>query len=169
MRKITKKTAVILAGSSLLVAVGGGVAFAYWTSSGGGTGSATTATSNNSVAVAQTSVDTGLAPGVAPVALTGTITNNGTNSVYVNQLTITVSGVDSNHSTGCGAADYGLATGSGVLDNTAPHTIKLDIKQDIAPNGVVNFSGVNIGFADNPGADQSACEGATPALSYSTD
>jgi hypothetical protein len=29
MRKITKKTAVILAGSSLLVAVGGGVAFAF--------------------------------------------------------------------------------------------------------------------------------------------
>lgn len=174
MRKITKKTAVIIAGSSLLVAVGGGVAFAYWTSTGSGTGSASTAPSatTSSLAVAQTNAPSGLAPGVAPVGITGTITNGGTNSVYVNTLTVTITGVDTAHATGCSAADYGLTTSGstalvkGSID--APQTVQLTVAKDLAPTASVSFPAVNIGFADNATADQSGCEGATPQLTFTT-
>jgi hypothetical protein len=168
MRKLTKKTAVIVAGSALLVAVGGGVAFAYWTSMGSGNGSATTANGTSSLTVSPAAGPSDLAPGTAPESLTGTIANGGTSSVHVNTLTVTITGVD-NAGAGCTIADYGLTTGTTALTkgSNAPSTLTVTVNKDVASSGSINFPTVNLGFANDPGASQDGCKGAAPQLSYS--
>jgi hypothetical protein len=169
MRKLTKKTAVIVAGSTLLVAVGGGIAFAYWTSAGSGTGSATTSTGASSLTVAQATAPSDLAPGVAPEAITGTITNNATNSAHVTSLTVTITGVTGAGAGGCTAADYGLTTGTTALDkSTAVPTITVPVGAELASGQSAPFPTVNIGFANSSTANQDGCKGASPTLSYST-
>ena len=168
MRKITKKTAVIIAGSTLLVAVGGGVAFAYWSSSGTGTGSATTSAGASNLTITQTGAPADLAPGVAPEAITGTIANGAANSAYVNSLTVTITGVTGG-AAGCTAQDYGLTTGTAALvKSSASQTINLPVGQNVASGASTSFPAVNIGFANDPASNQDACKGATPTLSYST-
>jgi hypothetical protein len=178
MRKITKKTAVIVAGSALLVAVGGGVAFAYWTSTGSGTGTATASSGASGVTMTQTGAPTDLAPGVAPEAVTGTVTNGAANSAYVNSLTVAITGVTGGLS-GCGITDFGLTSGApsatALVKNTtaAPtstvQSVNLSVGKELAANGgFVSFPAFNIGFANDPAASQDACKGATPVLTYST-
>jgi hypothetical protein len=169
MRKITKKTAVIVAGSALLVAIGGGIAFAYWSSTGQGTGSATTSAGTSPLTISPAAGPTDLAPGVAPEALTGTIANGGTSSAYVNSLTVTITGVTGGAS-GCTSQDYGLTTGSTALvkGTGAPQTITVPVGRNVDSGSSTTFPTVNIGFANDPANNQDACEGATPQLSYST-
>lgn len=168
MRKITKKTAVIVAGSTLLVAVGGGIAFAYWTSSGAGSGSATTANGDSSITISQSGTPSGLAPGVAPVAISGTIANGAANSAYVTSFTVTITGVTGGGS-GCTAQDYGLTTDSTALTKSAAvQTVTIPVGQDVASGASISFPSVNIGFANDPNASQDDCEGASPVLSYAT-
>lgn len=158
MRKITKKTAVIVAGSALLVAVGGGVAFAYWSTTGSGTGTAATSTGNSNLAVAQTSVLGNLAPGVSPSTISGTITNNATNNAYVHTVTASIASVTlSPTATGtCDATDYSLASPT------------VTINTDLTPGQVVTFSGPTLAFNDKTGTNQDGCKGATVNLAYAT-
>ncbi|HEY4455631.1 MAG TPA: hypothetical protein VGN81_15070 [Pseudonocardiaceae bacterium] len=170
MRKLTKKTAVIVAGSTLLVAVGGGVAFAYWTSSGSGSGSAATSSGGNTLSVTQTGAPSDLAPGVAPEALTGSISNSAANPVHVNSLTVTITSVTNAGAAGCTVADYGLTTGTTALTKgptTAPQTLTVTVNQDVVSGSPISIPAVNIGFANDQSASQDGCKGATPQLSYS--
>ena len=66
MRKPSKKALAVLTTAALLA--GGGTAFAYWTNPGTGSGTATTG-NNAPITVNQSSVVTGMAPGVAAQGL----------------------------------------------------------------------------------------------------
>ena len=168
MRKITKKTAVVVAGSTLLVAVGGGIAFAYWSSSGTGSGSATTSAGASNLTITQTGAPSDLAPGVAPEAITGTIANGAANSAYVNTLTVRITGVTGG-SAGCTAQDYGLTTGTAALSkDSAVQSITLSVAKEVVNGSPIAFPSVNIGFANDSANNQDACKGASPTLSYST-
>lgn len=168
MRKITKKTAVIVAGSTLLVAVGGGIAFAFWSSTGTGSGTATASAGASNLTITQASAPSDLAPNVAPEAVTGSISNGAANSAYVNTLTVTITGVDDAHAT-CSAADFGLTTGSAALDkSTAKQKLILTVGTELAHGGSVSFPAFNIGFANDSANSQDGCKGAVPQLSYST-
>jgi hypothetical protein len=169
MRKITKKTAVIVAGSTLLVAVGGGVAFAFWSSTGSGTGTAATSAGASNLTISQLTAPSDLAPDVAPEAVTGSISNGAANSAYVNTLTVTIAGVDSAHSTGCSAADFGLSTGTTALvKSTAKQILTLTVGTELAHGASVAFPAFDIGFANDPANSQDGCKGAVPQLSYAT-
>lgn len=169
MRKITKRAKIVVAGALVLATVSGGVAFAYWSTTGTGSGTANTSTGASNLSIAQTGAPTDLAPGVAPEAVTGTITNNAANSAYVNTITVTIAGVDSAHSATCHAADYGLTTGSTALSKSgAVQTLTLDVKQELASNGSVSIPAFNLGFANDPSNPQDGCKGAIPQLSYTT-
>ncbi|HEY4019998.1 MAG TPA: hypothetical protein VGM75_15005 [Pseudonocardiaceae bacterium] len=170
MRKITKKTAVIVAGSTLLVAVGGGVAFAFWSSTGTGSGTAAASAGTGLVTISQATAPSDLAPNVAPEAVTGTISNSNPNSAYVNSLIVTISGVDSAHSAGCSATDFGLTTGTTALAKSATtkQSLTLAVGTELAHGASVNFPTFNIGFANDSANSQDGCKGASPTLSYST-
>ena len=93
MSKKSKRVSVSV-GLFLVFALAAGGAYAYWTNNGTGTGSAST----DNPAAGQLSVSgnaiTGLAPGVAAQPLTGTITNNGTNSFTVTGLSAAITSVE---------------------------------------------------------------------------
>ena len=172
MGKISKRAKVVVAGTALLTAIGGGVAFAYWSTTGTGSGTATSSAGASSLTITQATAPADLAPGVAPEAVTGTITNKAANSAYVNTITVTITGVDSGHPT-CSAADFGLTAGApgttALTKSGAKQTLTLNVQQELAAtNGSVNFPAFAIGFANDPGSAQDGCKGATPQLSYAT-
>lgn len=151
MTRRTNKRATVLA-SIVIVLVGAGAAYAYWTNSGSGTGSTDTGT-NVAVVVNQTSTVTGMAPGVAPQALSGNFDNPNTGPVYVAGVTAVVSGTDT---PGCGATDYTIAGTATVGTQIA------------AGSGVGSWSGLTIQFNTKPSTNQDACKGATVAIAYTS-
>ena len=70
MRRITKRSVAVLAGTVVVVA-GAGVAFAYWTAGGSGTGTAATGASTAPITAVQTSTVADLRPGGAAQNLSG--------------------------------------------------------------------------------------------------
>src|SRR5262245_52027258 len=95
-----------IAGGLVLV---GGVAFAYWTQGGTGTGEATTG-HTAAITVYQDSVVEDLAPGLDPQDLSGHFSNPNDGPVYVTNLKVTISSVDSDGP--CGPSDYVLSNGT---------------------------------------------------------
>jgi hypothetical protein len=169
MRKISKKARFVVAGSVALALVGGGVAYGYWSTTGSGSGTANTSAGNSNLSVQQGAIPANLAPSVAPASVPGTITNNAPNSAYVDQLTVTITGVDAAHAATCTAADYGLTTdGAALAKSSASQTIVLDVQQELASGGSVSFPSFKIGFANDASAAQNGCKGAVPQLSFST-
>ncbi|HEX6357661.1 hypothetical protein [Actinophytocola sp.] len=168
MSKISKKAKFVVAGAVALTMIGGGVAFAYWSTTGEGSGSATSSNGASDLTISQTNAPSGLAPSVAPVDVTGSITNNAPNSAYVNQLTVEITGVDAGHP-GCSAADFGLTTGSSPLSKLgATQTLTRPVTTELASGGSVSFPAFKIGFANDPSASQDACKGALPQLKFTT-
>jgi hypothetical protein len=99
---------------------------------------------------------TGLAPGIAPRAITGEVTNSGGTSTFV--TTITVSIVEVVKATGaaagtCDASDFVL------LDPVMP------VGQALDPGKFAAFAGAQIGFNDKP-TNQDACRNAAIDLHY---
>jgi hypothetical protein len=156
MRRLSKRTLVALA-AVLLVIVGAGVAFAYWTSGGGGTGTAATGTSS-ALIVNQTSVVTGMGPGVAAQDLSGDFTNNGTTDAHVATLTAEI-GAITGADGACTADDY-VITGS-------PMTVNDVIPPTGVPAGA--WSGAAIAFANSPTVNQDGCKNANVAIVYTVD
>ncbi|MBJ7457746.1 MAG: hypothetical protein JHD02_01020 [Thermoleophilaceae bacterium] len=151
MNKKSKRLGVGL-GMFLVFALAAGGAYAYWTNNGTGTGSASTA----SPAAGQFSVSgnaiSGLAPGVAAQTLTGTITNNGTNSFTVGGLSAAITGVAGGAGPGCDATDYTLVQPSGVSGA-------------VVAGGTLAFSSGSIAF-NNKATNQDDCKGATVTITY---
>ncbi len=117
------------------------------------------ATTSNSLTVVQTSIMEGLAPGIAPVAITGLITNNGSDSTFVSAVEVEITSVTraSESVAGiCGPSDYTL------LDARMPVGRTLD-----ADGGATPFAGASIGF-NNKSTNQDACQRATVHLTYTT-
>lgn len=158
MRTFSKKQYLVAGAAALVVAAGAGTAFAYWTSGGTGTGSATTDTSNTTLAVNQVSVPTDMAPGVAPEAITFTVTNNSsTQSAYVTNVTISIASVTPGPISAthvCAASDYVLTqpTWTGV---------------ELAHNATSSSNATaTLGFADSSTLNQDSCQGAVVHLAY---
>ena len=114
------------------------------------TGTSPTSTSppgDGALTIIQTSVMSGLGPGIAPTTITGTITNSGTSSTFVTTVTVAISDVVK--ATGavagtCDASDYVLS------DPTMP------VGQVLDPGQSADFTGAQIGFSDKA-ANQDAC------------
>jgi hypothetical protein len=110
----------------------------------------------NSLTVSQTSVMDGLAPGIAPVAITGVVINNGADSTDIIAVDVEITGVITHPGAvpgPCDPSDYVL------LDARMPVGRTLD------PGGSTPFAGASIGFNDKS-TNQDACKGATIQLLY---
>ena len=110
----------------------------------------------SALTIVQTSTMTGLAPGVAPVPIAGTVTNQGTARTFVAAVTVTIAGV--RKAVGavdgvCEAVDYV------VLDTTMP------VRQALDPGESATFAGARIGFRD-VATNQDACQRAVVDLHY---
>ncbi len=156
MRKFTKKTTAVIVGTVLVLA-GAGAAYAYWTNSGTGTGSASTG-NNAALTVNQTSVVTGMAPGVAPQSLSGTFDNPNPGSVFVKTVVATVT---STGAVGCTASDYTIA-GTSVIGGAAP-----GVGANVPAGNAGTWSGLTIAFNDTA-SNQDACKNAVVTIGYTT-
>ncbi|MGK2878536.1 MAG: hypothetical protein ACSLFF_08180 [Solirubrobacterales bacterium] len=151
MSKKSKRLSVSL-GLFLVFAIAAGGAYAYWTSNGTGTGSASTdSPAANQLSVSGNAIS-GLAPGVAAQTLTGTITNNGTNSFTVTGLSAAITGVAGGAGPSCDATDYTLIQPSGVSGA-------------LAASASMPFSSGSIVFI-NKATNQDDCKGATVTITY---
>jgi hypothetical protein len=106
--------------------------------------------------ITQTSVITGLAPGVPPAPITGVVANHGLHGVYVDAITASITTVTkaSGAAAGrCSADDYDL------LHATMPVGVLLP------PGASANFAGASIAF-QNTSVNQDACKAATVTLHY---
>lgn len=113
-------------------------------------------TVDHSLQIVQTSTMTGLAPGVAPAAITGTVTNISPSSRLV--TTVTVSIVAVTRAAGaaagtCDASDYALLGAD------------MPVGQTLAPGDTATFAGARIGFTTKA-VNQDACKSALVSLSY---
>lgn len=112
---------------------------------------------DNSLTVIQTSTMAGLAPGVAPVPITGRVVNDGPDSTHIDVVTVEITSVTTapgTPATACDASDYLL------LDAT------MAVGRTLGPDGgAATFSGASIGFA-NEATNQDACRRATVHLRY---
>lgn len=113
-------------------------------------------TGNNSLTVTQTSSMLGLAPGVAPVPITGLVVNNGTDSTYLRAVDVEITGVTGRPGSplgSCTAGDYVL------LDTLMP------VGRTLGPGGSTAFTGASIGFR-NKTVNQDSCQHAVVHLLY---
>jgi LPXTG-motif cell wall-anchored protein len=112
---------------------------------------------DNSLTVTQTSTMEGLAPGMAPVPITGRVVNNGADSTYIDVVTVEITAVTTAPGTpaaACDASDYRLLVTTMAVGRT------------LGPDGgTAAFSGASIGFVDKP-VNQDACQRATVHLRY---
>ncbi|MFG6503588.1 hypothetical protein [Microbacterium sp. P05] len=109
---------------------------------------------DNTLTVVQTSTMAGLAPGIAPVAIVGRVTNNGVDSTYITAVQVEITGVTVDGSAvACTAADFTL------IDTVMPVGRTLD------PGASATFSGAAIGFA-NAATNQDDCRHAAIHLRY---
>ncbi|HWH26860.1 MAG TPA: LPXTG cell wall anchor domain-containing protein [Pseudolysinimonas sp.] len=110
--------------------------------------------------ITQTSTMSGLAPDRAPEAITGTVTNNGTDDTTIHAVVVSIASVTmapewAASTTPCVASDFTLLNPTMVMDVTLP------------PGGTATFGGASIGFRDGV-TNQNSCKGSTVHLSYST-
>jgi len=113
-------------------------------------------TALNSLTVTQTSTMEGLAPGLAPVPITGLVVNNGPDSTYLAAVEVEITSVTTRPGTDagtCDAGDYHL------LDTRMP------VGRTMDPGGSVPFAGASIGFMNKP-VNQDACQQAVVHLLY---
>jgi hypothetical protein len=148
--KMKTRTVAILIGIGVVVA-GGGIAFAYFSSTGAGSGSATAGSAATPIVVNQLTSVSGVAPGVAPIALSGNFNNPNTGNVYVANVTATVTGSDK--ASACDATNFVIAGAS---------TPKLDLPPG---NGVGSWTGLTIAF-NNKSTNQDGCKGAVATIAY---
>jgi hypothetical protein len=154
MSKTLKKKSSAVAVTSVLL-IGVGAASAYWTMGGAGTGSATTG-SGQSLTVNQTSVVTGLGPGVAPAELSGDFDNPNKDFVHVASVTAKLAGVTTVKETDtCGVQDYHIDNATMPVNAIVP-----------AGNGVSGWGGADLSFVNDPVRDQNGCKGATVTIDY---
>ena len=109
-----------------------------------------------SVRVVQTSTMDGLAPGIAPVPITGLVTNTGSATVTVVAVHVTIESVSADPASVAGTCD---ATDYVLLD---PH---MTVDRTVAPGRSTAFAGASIGFS-NKSTLQDACQNATVHLLY---
>lgn len=147
-RALLTGTAILVLAVALVAPTGGSAQAASSTCS---------STAENSLTVAQTSTMEGLAPGIAPVAITGTVTNDGADSTTVFVVVVEIRSITraSGAAPGsCDPSDY-VVVGS-----------RMTVNRTLAPHGgMTTFHGASIGFAESS-RNQDACKLATVHLHY---
>ena len=111
---------------------------------------------DTSLRIVQTSTMTGLAPGVAPVLITGVIVNDGDVDIYVAAVTVKIESVTADLRAAAGTCDV---TDYLLLDAVMP------VDKSVAPGESLPFHGAAIGFRDKA-TNQDACQHAGLMLSY---
>ena len=111
---------------------------------------------HNSLTVIQTSVMQGLAPGSTPLAIAGTVSNNGTDSTDILAVKVEIVGV---------VDDLGSAPGSCEMNDYYLLDPLMPVGRTLAPGGSTTFSGASIGLRNTP-TNQDSCQGATIELLY---
>ncbi|GAA1158781.1 hypothetical protein GCM10009630_66170 [Kribbella jejuensis] len=151
-----RKKKIIIAAAATLV-IGAGSAFAYWSTTGSGTGTGATSAGASNLAIAQTSTISNMYPGDSAQTISGTVTNNASNSAYVNSVTVSIASVtQAQGATGtCDATDYTLANPT------------MSVASDVAAGATANFTGATIKF-NNKASNQDGCKGATVNLAYAS-
>jgi hypothetical protein len=151
-RRWYQRRAIVVGGVTVGILAISTAAFAYWTGTGSGEGTAT-AGETATLEINQTSVITGLGPGVAPQSLNGTFTAS--EPVRVGQVTATVTGteLDGDPVAGCTAADFT------IVQPTATNAV-------VATSGTT-WGGGSIAF-NSTAANQDACKGVTVLISYTS-
>lgn len=158
LKKSSLKKRLVAGGVGVAVLAGGGIAYAHWSTTGSGTGTAQSAADTASLVLTQTGAPADLAPGVAAGAVTGSVSNQGPASGYVNAVTVRIAGVTRapGATGGCDATDYVL---SGAV---------MPVHQELAAGSSAAFSGATLGFNDKADVNQDGCKGATVQLAYSS-
>jgi hypothetical protein len=99
---------------------------------------------------------TGLAPGVAPTAITGTVVNNSGHTVLVNRISVRITSVTQAPGAAAGECD--------ATDYVMLHAV-MPVGRALAPGASVRFTRASIGFR-NKAVNQDACQGASVGLRY---
>lgn len=113
-------------------------------------------TNASCITITQTSPLTGLAPGIAPAAITGKITNHWADTIFVTTVTVSIASVTKapgSRDGTCDASDFLLARPG------------MPVGVTIEPGGSADVTGASIGF-NNKSVNQDACQGATVELHY---
>jgi hypothetical protein len=142
----------------LLVLVGGSLAFTGAQGAMAATSGCTDSPEvNNTLTITQTSALEGLAPGIAPTAITGVVANDSADSTYITAIMVSIEAVTmSSSAVGvCGVDDYLLLVP------------RMAVGQTLEAGGSATFGGGSIGFNDTS-LNQDACKGATVTLHYTT-
>jgi hypothetical protein len=108
------------------------------------------------VTAEQISTITGIAPGVEPALITGTVTNGSTETRYITTVTTRISSVVTAPSAApgtCDVSDY-------ILTDA-----QMPVHRALAPGEKAAFTGAKIGF-NNKSVNQDACKRATVTLRY---
>jgi hypothetical protein len=114
-------------------------------------------TGQNALTLTQTSVIGRLAPGIQPVAITGTIANIGTDNAFISAVIVSIAAVTTTARSGgsCEASDF-------VLRNPG-----MPVGRNLGADATTSFAGASIGFNDRS-VNQDACKGSTIHLHYET-
>ncbi|MEV6876678.1 hypothetical protein [Amycolatopsis sp. NPDC051128] len=110
----------------------------------------------NSLTVTQTSTMDHLAPGVAPVPITGLVVNNGDDSTYLAAVEVQITSVTPAPGSPAGSCD----AGDYLLVNA-----RMPVARALGPGGSAPFTGAAIGFR-NKTVNQDSCQNATIHLLY---
>lgn len=143
------------ASTALVILLVAGIAFASAPEDPAGAATDCT-TADSSLTVTQTSTMKGLAPGIAPVPITGLIRNNSSDSTEIVAVEVQITSVTTARGSppgSCEASDYLL------VDQHMP------VGRVLAPGGSTPFEGASIGFGDTA-TNQDACQNAAVHLLY---
>jgi hypothetical protein len=111
---------------------------------------------SSDVRIFQSSELTNLAPGNAPLTITGVIINQGDLDTYVSAVTVSITAVTK----ASGAADGSCTENDYVLTETT-----MPVNQLLGPGARARFAGALIGFK-NTSVNQDACKSALVSLRY---
>ena len=109
-----------------------------------------------SVRVVQTSINSGLAPGLPPSVIAGEVLNESSVDVYVTEVSVSIDAI---------AKAPGAASGSCDLTDYQLVSTRMPVGVLVHPGGSAPFRGALIGFVDRP-VNQDACQGAVLTLKY---
>lgn len=150
----TKRRMTTILAITAVLALGGGAAFAYWTSTGTGSGTATTGTSVNFTVTSSAATGGPLTPGGPTASVAFKVTNPGTGTQNLSDVTVTVANADGSDWTavaGCSDLDYTIGT---------PAITYGDIVAGGLANGTVTIS------MNNLASNQDGCKNAVVPLYF---
>jgi hypothetical protein len=157
MKRLSKRTWLVLGVFAAVAALAAFGAYAYWTVTGTGSGSATTAAGSVAVTVNQTSASSGLYPG-GSVGLSGNFTNPASFNQYVTSVSASIPAFSFQSDGGkpaCTQADFSISGSPAAVG------------QDVAPGTGGTWTGITLSMT-NAGTNQDNCKNVTVPVDYTS-